>query len=128
MKDKETARLEAMERDRHKYKAYWKDTGKEIQDFMEEYSLCHLDDEDITVFQSTGIRDKNNTLIYQGNKVRYYAATKIIIFYKGSLVAAQEDYKPGDKIDYMGLQTLYDSHWEVEVLGNIYESKDDKHD
>ena len=126
----ETARLEAMERDRLECRAWDLEKKVMIDDFLnyagwQAYNGLNNSWRDgrYKKLQCTGIKDKNNTLIYEGDKVRYYAATKIIIFYKGSLVAAQEDYKPGEKIDYMGLQTLYDSYWEVEVLGNIYDNK-----
>lgn len=56
--------------DRFKFRARWKDTGKVIDNFMQEYTLSHLDDEDILVEQCSGRVDRDNKLIYENDLVQ----------------------------------------------------------
>jgi len=53
-----------------KFRARWKDTGKVIPDFMEDYTMDAINDEGFIVEQWTGLLDKNEVEIYEGDIVK----------------------------------------------------------
>lgn len=55
-----------------KFRARWKDTGKVIPDFNEEYSIDHINDPALLVDQFTGLTDRTGLEIYEGDIVQEY--------------------------------------------------------
>lgn len=53
------------------FKAFWKDTGKEIKDFNDEYNISALNSDVMNVYQSSNYVDKNNNKIYVNDIVIY---------------------------------------------------------
>lgn len=59
-----------------KFRARWIDTGKVVEDFMEDSFLDALNDECYIVEQWTGELDSNKTEIYEGDKVYIWGGEK----------------------------------------------------
>jgi hypothetical protein len=53
-----------------KFRAWWKDTGKPVINFMVEYSLDALSSDCFIIEQSTGLLDKNGKEGYDGELIR----------------------------------------------------------
>ena len=98
----------------HKYRARWKDTGKIIKDFMDEYLIEALNSESFIVEEFTGLHDKNGKEIYEGDIVKHY---------KGIFEVKWNNDFAG--FEFYSLQIRWDLNsllTDTEVIGNIYEN------
>jgi hypothetical protein len=53
------------------FKAFWKDNGKEIIDFNDEYKISTLNSDVMNIYQCSNYSDKNNNKIYVNDIVIY---------------------------------------------------------
>lgn len=87
-----------------------KDSGLAISD-------AHWGENDLEIMQFTGILDKNDVKIYEGDivKVHSYSVTGLgkVWFNKGSFVF--------NKFEYPTSQVLH-SFSEIEIVGNVFEN------
>ena len=103
-----------------KFRAFWRDTLKPVEDFNEEYTISACNDEAFIVNQFTGVKDKNSKDIYEGDKLR-------ITLYDGEWETTVRDYYGTLVIDVEGCEynttalSFLDDEAEVEIIGNIYE-------
>ena len=88
-----------------------------------------IPDEDVIIEQCTGLRDKNGTLIYEGDVVRYYRSTAMCL---GGERIAQVLWDERDA-EFGILTTLGDGYnmWEalrfgIEIIGNVHDKDKDK--
>ena len=84
------------------------------------------------VLQSTGLKDKNGKLIYEGDVIRYaeYEIEEIEpeweyteIVWGGSFDYPAFDLKT-HSFDSNGLSEIFATGWTIEVIGNIYQNKE----
>lgn len=97
-----------------------------------------LEDKDCIVMQCTGLKDKNGTLIYEGDIIKYAEfdwsdfsfkdwETDIAQVIYG---ANYDNYYPAFDLkdtDFDGTNAfsyIFNEGWTVEVIGNIYENKE----
>ena len=126
--------------DRFKYRAWHKPTKRmfEVWSFSPEY-VFENDEvngvgvtptnparmEDCILLQSTGLRDKNNRLIYEGDIINAYVeyvysvteCKNALVMYSRSN-ASLHIYDAADEIHDFA---LFDPSVEIEVIGNIFE-------
>ena len=108
-----------------KFRAWWNDTGKKVEDFNNEYIIDACNDEVFTVEQFTGLRDKNRKEIYEGDicRVVRWKDTEDESFIIGEIFEEKASFhiKNGYAIcstDLIG-QIKPDI---IEVIGNIHEN------
>nr|DAT56068.1 MAG TPA: YopX protein [Caudoviricetes sp.] len=82
-----------------------------------------LEDENATIMQSTGLKDKNGQEIFEGDVVDY-KGRKAIIKWHGSY--ASFIYRFVDELKERGSEwyPLFIAYYHFEVIGNIYENKE----
>lgn len=94
---------------------------KTYEEISELFSVLSADDGFYSIMQSTGIFDKNNTEIFEGDIVRVLDST-YTVFYDNERGSYR--LKPHDdrwNIDYM---SNFSHGGNFEVVGNIYENKE----
>ncbi len=100
-----------------KFRGRWRDTGKLIPDFMEQYTIDALNAEEFIVEQYTGLKDKNGKEIYEGDIVMNQAQARREVrrTYYG-------EYRLfiGKHSDSFYERWARGTTWEV--IGNIYEN------
>ena len=105
-----------------KFRARWRDTGKVVSDFMEEYTIDALNDDTFISEQFTGLLDKNGKEIYEGD----------IVVTKGDetpMVIGWKEYHASFCIDKKGWLS---SHYfgeafdgdQCEIIGNIHQNSE----
>lgn len=94
-------------------------------DYMMKFNQNDLEfGKQCVVMQCTGLRDRHNNLIYEGDIVRFYSLYGHATFeIKWSEEFATFGYED-DETDFSELGRLYDEAAFVEVIGNIYQDKE----
>lgn len=82
-----------------------------------------LEDENATIMQSTGLKDKNGKEIFEGDIVDY-KGRKAVVKWHGSY--ASFIYRFVDELQERKSEwkPLYLAYYHFEVIGNIYENKE----
>lgn len=99
------------------------------------YKSCFgdvLEDDEYTIMQCTGLKDKNGKLIYEGDIVRFKDCNDILVvnYQKEMACFAPQFYskgKYGGRLwfdDYDSFEHQFYKSNNFEVIGNIYENKE----
>lgn len=98
-------------------------TNGDIADvYLENIGLRKLDE--IILMQSTGVKDKSDVEIYEGDIIKdQYGDTKVIQWHKGAFVIT-DMVLDGHcrRFIYSHLDNQFNHHSKHEVLGNIYKN------
>ena len=81
----------------------------------------YLEDENATIMQSTGLRDKNGQEIFEGDIVQF-SDSLYTVFY--DIKEGSYRLKPHDDRWVMDYMSNFSSDESFEIAGNIYENKE----
>ena len=103
-----------------KFRGRWKDTGKVIPDFNEDYTIDACNSDIFIVEQFTGLKDRNDVEIFEGDIFKFGIYQYLIVFNNGGF-----GYKTPDK--FVGFSEIKDLKYffsEMEVIGNIHKNSE----
>jgi len=108
-----------------KFRAWWNDTGKKVEDFNNEYIIDACNDEVFTVEQFTGLHDKKNREIYHGDICKIKFDVEKVEDYVFATLSKKE-IESGERI-FLVESPLFNNQPElncddIEVIGNIHEN------
>ena len=97
-----------------KFRAFWSDTLKPIDEFNDEYAINACNNDVFIVNQFTGLKDIYGKEIYEGDIVEYQYSCPHVVEYHNHGFVLQTKKNP--------ILTVY--NWNpkyLKVIGNIYE-------
>lgn len=99
-----------------------------VEQLLNDEKIFYADEDDVVIEQCTGLKDKNSTLIYEGDIIEKQNQKFVIKYDFDSFVAYSEEKKP---VSIYGLFTLKlcfggwpekETENTIEVIGNIHEN------
>lgn len=105
-----------------KFRAWWRDTGKFVPNFMEEYVVNDCNDKEyLIVEQYTGLKDKNSVEIYEGDFLHIDNSRICARDVKGKVVF---EYGCFNVVDDKNIYYTFCEMGEsiISVIGNIHEN------
>ena len=108
-----------------KFRAWWNDTGKKVEDFNNEYIIDACNDEVFTVEQFTGLHDKNGKEIFDGDICRIkFDIAKVEDYIYNSLT--KKELEDGERV-FLVESPMFNNQPElnadvIDIIGNIHEN------
>lgn len=103
-----------------KFRARWKDTGKIIPDFNDEYIISACNDPMLIVEQYTEMKDINGNEIYEGDIVKCvniaYEEIKVVKWKNGNFVFHSTDGKFKNPSMERGKEVIGNIHGNPELM------------
>lgn len=117
--------------DRFKFRVWNIQNGEIKYDILDDLEYYLRYDEIFNIMQSTGLKDKNGKLIYEGDIVKFafHELAEEKAWEKAVIVWGDKYKYPAfdvDKCEFEcnGLSYIFNEDWVIEVIGNIYENKE----
>jgi uncharacterized phage protein (TIGR01671 family) len=88
------------------------------------YGKIDLPLSDLEIVRPSGLKDKNNKEIYEGDIVEIQQPAAythgVVSFMEGSFAFTSEEYPNGERVTVHLHSVKYQSNWKLEIIGNIY--------